>query len=416
MKISTTNKFLGLSLLFASLSVSASPPETTEHASPQQNQTVTAIDCNDAKKLPAVECAETVTASFANDGTLWIAWVDNGHIYLQSSNDKGQTFSAPRIINKTPEAIMAHGEHRPKLQLNQQGNIYLSWSTNLGKRFTSNIRFSRSIDNGQSFSEPITINDDNQIIGHAFESLAIGQNGEIFITWLDARDTVAAKQQGEEYEGSSLYYSWSNNQGESFSPNKKIAGHTCQCCRLQTAIDHDNTPVITWRHIFDGGIRDHAILKFKDWDNAGEVVRYSFENWKIDACPHHGTGLSIAENGRYHNVWFSNSETHQGLFYAFSQDQGKSFSTPNNFAKQGAAHPHVLAIAEKVFIVWQEFDGTQTTAKLMRSSNGGVSWSAPEIITQIATDKTDSPFLIQNSNKAYLSWQIPGQPYQLKAL
>ncbi|NOQ34732.1 MAG: exo-alpha-sialidase [Methylococcaceae bacterium] len=372
--------------------------------------------CKDASMLPKIECAETVTSTFDRHGKLWTVWTRSGHLYLQSSTDKGQTFSPAVTVNRTPEDVRARGENRPKIKIDGDDNIYLTWTNSLGKRFTSNIRFTRSTDGGKSFSEPVTINDDNKIIGHAFDSLAIGQDGEVFITWLDSRDTHAAKDKGEEYIGSSLYYSWSDDNGESFTANKKIGSHTCQCCRLQTAIDKDNTPVVVWRHIFEGGIRDHALIKFKDWDTAGEVTRISHENWKIDACPHHGTGLSIAKEGRYHSVWFSNSETHQGLFYGYSVDEGKTFSAPINFAKQGAGNPHVLAIGEKVYIAWQQFDGTNTLAKLMRSTDAGVTWSEAETITQVASDKVDRPFLIEDANQAYLSWQVPNQNYQLKAI
>lgn len=368
------------------------------------------------KTPPHIKCAETVTSTFDQKGTLWTVWAFNNYLYLQSSTDQGQNFSPAQRINTTPESIKARGESRPKIKLDQQGNIYLTWTKSLGKRFTSDIRFSYSKDGGHTFSKPVTINDDQLKIGHSFDSLAIGQKGEIFITWLDGRDGFKAKQAGEDYTGSSLYYSYSTDQGNSFSANKKIAGQTCQCCRLQTAIDQNNQAVVVWRHIFAGGIRDHALLKFNDWENAGEVTRITHENWKIDACPHHGAGLSIAKDNRYHLVWFSNSATHQGLFYGFSTDSGKSFSKPFNFAQQGSAHPHTLTLDRQALIVWQEFDGSHTLAKLIRSNDRGETWDKPQVIAQVATDKMDQPFLINKDHQAYLSWHQPNQGYQLIAL
>lgn len=369
--------------------------------------------CADAKALPSNLCAETISAAFAGNGVLWTAWTNNGHVYVQSSNDKGLTFTAPMLVNPVAEKIEAKGEYRPKIKLDAKGNIYLSWTLKTEGRHSGHIRFSRSTDGGEHFSAPVTVNDNLDIISHRFDSMAIGKNGEIFIAWLDARDVEEAKKAGKKFEGSSLYYSWSNDGGQHFYPNKRIAAHTCQCCRLDTAIAPDNTPVITWRHVFEGGIRDHALIKFNDWNTPGDTHRLGQDNWKIDACPHHGPGLSISDSGTYHAVWFSNSPSNQGLFYAYSTDAGRHFSTPVNFGKEGAGHPHVLALGSRVNLVWQEFDGTNNVIKLIKSADDGKSWSMPEVLAQTAKSG-DQPFLVSDGQKIYLSWKTQQQDYQLK--
>jgi hypothetical protein len=369
--------------------------------------------CADAKALPSNLCAETISAAFAGNGVLWTAWTNNDHVYVQSSNDKGLTFTAPMLVNPVAEKIEAKGEYRPKIKLDAKGNIYLSWTLKTEGRHSGHIRFSRSTDGGEHFSAPVTVNDNLDIISHRFDSMAIGKNGEIFIAWLDARDVEEAKKAGKKFEGSSLYYSWSNDGGQHFYPNKRIAAHTCQCCRLDTAIAPDNTPVITWRHVFEGGIRDHALIKFNDWNTPGDTHRLGQDNWKIDACPHHGPGLSISDSGTYHAVWFSNSPSNQGLFYAYSTDAGRHFSTPVNFGKEGAGHPHVLALGSRVNLVWQEFDGTNNVIKLIKSADDGKSWSMPEVLAQTAKSG-DQPFLVSDGKKIYLSWKTQQQDYQLK--
>ncbi len=371
--------------------------------------------CADAKALPSNTCAETISAAFDGKGVLWITWSSNDHVYVQSSDDKGLSFTAPVMVNSVAEKIEAKGEYRPKIKPDVKGNIYLTWTLKLEGRHSGHIRFSRSTDGGRHFSAPVTVNDNLDIISHRFDSMAIGKNGEIFIAWLDARDFEAAKKAGKQFEGSSLYYSWSDDGGQHFYPNKRIATHTCQCCRLDTAIAPDNTPVITWRHVFEGGIRDHALVKFNDWNTPGDTHRLGRDNWKIDACPHHGPGLSISDSGIYHAVWFSNSPISQGLFYAYSTDAGRHFSTPVNFGKEGAGHPHVLALGSRVNVVWQEFDGTNNVIKLMKSTDDGKSWSKPEVIAQTA-QSGDQPFLVSDGQTIYLSWKTQQQDYQLKPI
>ncbi|MGZ4959269.1 MAG: sialidase family protein [Methylomonas sp.] len=370
--------------------------------------------CTDVQALPSIECSDPVTATFDGNGTLWIAWVNNDHIYVQSSLDKGSHYSEPFLVNALPESVATRGENRPKIKVDTQGNIYLTWTQNLEKRHTGHIRFSRSTDGGKSFSKPITINDNQDIIGHSFSNLEIGKHGEIFVVWLDARDKEQAKAAQQEFMGSALYYAWSNDGGKSFYPNERIAPHSCECCRLATGIDADNLPVVMWRHVYDGNIRDHALVKFKDWNTPGTLRRISDENWKIDACPHHGPSLSIDENGAYHVAWFSGAPAKQGLFYGRSEDGGQTFSQPFAFGAAGAKHPSVSTAGHRVAIAWSEFDGANNLVRLIESDNGGHSWSLPKTIGATA-GSADDAFLMSDGNRIYLSWQT-GQGYRFKAI
>ena len=383
------------------------------HTMPVTNAQVLAKSaCTQSNAPHVVACSPTVTATFDSQGTLWLAWVQQQQIFIQSSSDQGTSFSAPVAVNKTPEAIAAQNESRPKIKVDKQGNIYVSWVLTLDEKRSTYVRFSRSTDGGKHFSPPITINDNLEVIRHRFDSLAVGNNGELFIAWLDARHTEAAKKDQKSFEGLSLYYAWSNDQGQHFFPNQKIADHTCECCRLDTAIDQHNLPVIVWRHIYTNSIRDHAIVSFAAWEQPGAMQHLGQENWQIDACPHHGPGLAIAADNRYHAVWFSNSASKQGLFYAYSTDAGQSFSTPLNFGRNGASHPHVLALGNRVGIVWQEYDGKHSSVQLMQSQDAGKTWSAP---AQVAEDTVmlDEPFLITDGQELYLSWHAPQHGYHL---
>jgi hypothetical protein len=400
--------FLGVVLMTASSYAAENRKSSADPSRPGPGDVVGEKNLCTTDTPPSSECAETVTAVFDNKGILWITWSNNDHIYVQSSADKGISFTSSVKVNAVPEPVKAHGEYRPKIKLDSKGSIYLTWTLKLEKRNTGHIRFSRSTDGGRHFSDPITINDNLDIISHRFDSLAVGKNGEIFIAWLDARDTEEARKAGQPFDGSSLYYVWSNDGGRHFYANHRIATHTCECCRLDTAIDKNNRPIVVWRHIFNGGIRDHAVNTFTDWNTPGDVQRLGYDNWKIEACPHHGPALSIADSGSYHAVWFSNSSTRQGLMYAYSTDSGQSFSNPVNFGKIGASHPHVLASGRQVRVVWQEFDGSKNIVQLMKSADEGKTWSKPEVLAQTA-GQADQPFLVRDGQQFYLSWKIQQQ-------
>jgi len=351
-----------------------------------------------------------VTATFDEKGRLWLAAVRKQHVYVSYSDDHGITQSAPVKVNSEPVDILSDGENRPKIIV-RKGVIYLSYTQWLGKPATGDIRFSRSTDGGKSFSPPLIVNDNREIISHRFDSMAVNGKGQIYIAWLDKREQSAAEKRGEKYNGSAIYYAVSDDGGMSFRRNAKIADHVCECCRTAMAVDTDDDPVVTWRHIYDTNIRDHALVKL---DSKMAPVRLSHENWNIAACPHHGPSLSIASDGVYHATWFSNATELHGLFYAHSADRGKTFSSPLNFGNPEAqpAHPYVLSLGSRVYLAWKEFDGENTSILGMRSGDGGKSWSTPEKLATTA-DVSDWPLLIGKSDHVYLSWNTKNEGYRL---
>ncbi|MCW8899632.1 MAG: glycoside hydrolase [Gammaproteobacteria bacterium] len=374
--------------------------------------------CRNKNAIPTIQCASITSSHFDANGTLWVAWYASGHVYVSRSSDKGQSFKPAVIVNRSPELVYAKGENRPKLAFGIDGEIYVSWTEQLTeKRFSGHIRFSRSVDGGKYFSEPITVNDHREVTSHRFDSMAVNKKGDIYIAWLDKRDLLAAQKAGKKYNGSAIYYALSTDNGKSFLKNKKIADTSCECCRTAIAIDTDQLPVIVWRHIFGDNIRDHGIVKFTQQNQPGEMKRLSYDKWHIEGCPHHGPSISIADDGIYHTTWFNNATERHGLFYANSKDQAARFTTPINFGayEKAAAHPHVLSRGKQVYIVWKEFDGKQSSLYLKKSTDSGDSWSSPQLLLTTSA-ATDHPFVISDGNNVYASWHRIGEKYQLLKL
>lgn len=355
--------------------------------------------------------ALSVGASFDANGRLWLAQVAGGILSVSHSDDRGKTFSAAVKVNAEPENIAADGENRPKIRVAKNGNIYVAYTQSLDKPFSGNIRFSRSTDGGQSFSVPLTVNDNRDIISHRFDALGVNDRGQIYLAWLDKRDGSTAAAQGGQYAGAATYYALSDDGGASFSANRKAADHSCECCRVAMAMDKDGTPVILWRHIYGKNVRDHALLRL---DGKSAPSRASSDGWEIDACPHHGPALSIGADGVYHLAWFTNAPQRKGLFYTHSADGGKTYSTAlpfGNFDAQ-AGHADVLSSGKAVYLAWKEFDGENAVVYLMASHDGGTSWAAPRKLATSA-DNSDHPLLITDGKRIYLSWNTLKEGYRL---
>ncbi len=369
--------------------------------------------CTGPETVASLNCALAPTGAFDEQGRLWLAWAFGGHVYVHRSDDRGETFTPPVPVNRIPERVAADGENRPKIAVGPEGTVYVSWVKRLAKPYTGDVRFARSTNGGRTFSEPLTVNDHRDMTSHRFESFAVNKRGEIFIAWLDKRDLVAAERDGEQYNGAALYYAVSRDGGESFGANRKIADHTCECCRTAMALDGDGLPVVVWRHIYGANIRDHGLVRFEDSKTPAEPVRLSHDQWQIDACPHHGPDISI-DAGVWHTVWFNNAPQRHGLFYARSTDRGERFSTPlpvGNY-EAAASHPAVLGIGERVWLAWKEFDGERTQLLVQRSYDGGANWSEPDVLATTA-GRSDHPQLLGHQDEAFVSWQTAWEGFHL---
>jgi len=369
------------------------------------------------KPLPplSIHNAPVVSSTYAKDGRLWLAWVHGAHVYVNHSDDDGKHFSPPVKVNAVAEKIAARHESRPKIAIANNGNIYIAYTQKLSKRYTGNIRFSRSLDGGQHFSTPITVNSDRDIISHRFAAMVVNAKDEIYLSWLDARDATQAKLDNKPYTGSALYAAVSTDDGASFLPNNKIRDNSCQCCRIAMDTDSQGSPVVVWRQIFGKNVRDHALARLTKSTNsntlrAASLSRVAVDNWAVDGCPHHGPALSIADDNVYHLTWFTDAPVRKGLYYARSTDHGLSFDSERHFGAndQQAQHADVHSFGKDVFIVWKEFDGAQSTLKLIHSTDGGKNWSAARSIAS-ATGPTDYPFFLvkpsfNNKDELRVAW------------
>jgi len=369
--------------------------------------------CTNINQIPSIDCASAPSSVFSTKGRLWTAWSYAGHVYVNYSDDKGKTFSKPVTLNLIPEKISARGENRPKIVLNNNGSIYVSWTTPLKKRFTGNVRFSYSNDLGRSFSTPVTVNDNLDITGHRFEALSVAKNGNIYLAWLDKRDRFKAKKEGKDYHGAALYYTWSDDGGKSFHANKKIIDHSCECCRVIIDIDNNDLPVILWRNIYGKNTRDHALVSFDSASKPRKPVRVSYDNWQVDACPHHGPDLSISKTGDYHMAWFNNADKSHGLFYMRMGKNNKR-TTPFNFGnyKATASHPGVLSNNNQVWLTWKEYDGKEETVWSQYSANNGETFDKAKTVAK-TTKGSDYPFLITDNKNIYIQWKTTQEGFRL---
>ncbi len=102
-----------------------------------------------------------------------------------------------------------------------RGNVYLLASVDPPGPDPLDVRFSRSTDGGQTWSTPITINDDgNTDAWQWFGTLAVAPNGRIDAIWNDTRNAAGFGGSGF---GSELYYASSSDGGLTWSTDRPLS-------------------------------------------------------------------------------------------------------------------------------------------------------------------------------------------------
>ena len=364
-------------------------------------------------------CAKTVTSAFAPNGDLWRLWALDSSIYFQISKDEGKTFSESNRVGIDKEKISARNENRPKIAFDKYQGVYLSWATPKEKKYTADVRFSYSSDYGKTFTQPETVNDDNLLTGHSFNEMLVTEEGDISIVWLDSRHSYQLRKQGKKTNGSALYLGKANyRKGDKNFSNEQLANNTCVCCRIAMNYNNHGEIAVFWRHIYGDNIREFALMTLGQGDSKQSTpYQISYDRWKINGCPHQGGAISINENNRYHLVWFNQGEVGKGIFYASSDDQGKSLTKPLSVGMQSAqaAHPHMKTNGNRIDIVWTQFTGTEHELWHQYSNDNGKSFTQAAVIAK-AFNGSDRPFIITKDNVSYVSWQRPRQSHLVQEL
>jgi hypothetical protein len=370
-----------------------------------------AVKQKDVCQGSGLDCANAATPFFSSDGKLLLAWNANGVVSVGQSSDLGKTLTSSVKIAEHGKSLDTGSDARPQIVADTQDNVFLAYAFFKDSNWNAQINAARSTDGGNTFSSPVSLVQDGS--SQRFPSVLIRPDNSIFISWIDKRLVAAAKQGGVKRLGGSIAYSFSNDGGKTFQLEQFSNERSCECCRIGGALDPQNQPVIAYRAIFPGGIRDQAsqVISVK---GAEPIRRVADDEWKTDACPHHGPSIAVSGSGKLHVAWYTQGSKRSGVFYANSSNQGLSYSQPARIGAEGAniSRPYLLALGQNVWLVWKEFDGAYSLVYMKQSADDGKTWSAPQMISK-TNGYSDHPLLINQGATVFLSWLTRNDGYQL---
>lgn len=288
-------------------------------------------------------------------GRTVISWVEKdsaantGMMCYAVYNDNGYTFSDPVKI-ETTAGVYPHAENLPKLLFRPDGGVIALFGVeqhDARNKYAGRVMYTVSADSGRSWGAPQSLVTDTAGYDQRYFDMALLPGGEAAAIWLDNRKDTKA-------EGSTLYWAVTSG-GKGFQAAKPIAQTVCQCCRTRLYVAGNGDIHVAYRDIINDSIRDMVHQVSVDGGQSfSEPVRISADNWVVNGCPHTGPALTANKHG-LHFAWFTMGGG-QGVFYAGSKDNGKTYTQKESLSKAPMAkHPQIVTIPDdRVVIVWDE--------------------------------------------------------------
>jgi BNR repeat-like domain len=346
------------------------------------------------------DAAEPAIAT-ASDGAVYLAWVNHGpqnqaDVMLARYTSDGQLQNSAVLVNTEPGAATAWRGDPPTVTVAPDNTVLVGWTARDKSEsgHASTLFVSASRDRGKTFDRPIKVNDDSKPAVHGMHSLAVGQDGRIYVAWLDERNITPMPMNDMKMDPSKgghhmesnreLFLAYSTDDGRTFSANQRIATDVCPCCKTALAIGPDGHVYVSWRQVLPGDFRHIAVAGSTDGGKTFSTpVIVSDDQWVLKGCPVSGAGLSVDGAGKLRVLWYAGAEnTQPGIYWSESQDGGRSFS-PRKLLAPGFARSTPVLVSDgpnNPFAIW-ESSGTNGS-EVRATSFGALTEPNQLLITQ----------------------------------
>lgn len=316
----------------------------------------------------------------ASDGARVLSWVaesDDGpeaRGVLHVRVDPADGAAPVRSVLRDPlGGIEPHGEAPPQVATGPDGSIHVLYTVgkDVGARFpVSALRYARSVDGGQRWSDPISVNEGPAFGSHNFHALLAGPDGAVYASWLSSSAND---------DSTGVWLRASRDGGGTWEPSHAIyTGPTCPCCRTALALAPDGTLFAAWRKIFDGNVRDIVVMTSADGGASWTApAKPRDDGWSFPGCPHAGPSLKLGADGVAHVAWWTGKPGEAGVHYARSADGGGTWTAQPIDVGERSAPAHVqvaVSAGGAVVVAWDDGKSATPGVLVRESRDGGIAF------------------------------------------
>jgi hypothetical protein len=270
--------------------------------------------------------------------------------------------------------------------------------------YSYDVRLSYSRDDGKTWSPSFLPHHDGTPTEHGFASLFPLGDG-FGLVWLDGRAMKSDEgAKGGEHGGGAMSVRFARFDGN-FKQLEETAvdAKVCECCPTAAAVTAEGV-ITAYRNRSDDEIRDNYVARLVNgkWSTPQAVFH---DNWKIAACPVNGPALS-ANGSLVAMAWFTAKNDQGQALAAFSQDAGRTFTSPiriDDGGSLGRVDMELLADGSAL-ATWIEFADQRAQFRARRIERNG-SRSVPVTIAGIAGSRASGyPRAAIANGEAVFAW------------
>ncbi len=347
-----------------------------------------------------------------DQGHISLAWVEEEketRTVLYSRIEKAGVSIGELVRVNGPGEVPYSRQEAPALAVSGD-DVLMTWAVTHPKMtpdrpFSNDLRLSRSTDGGKTFQPSVLVNDDQQVIGHSFDSIHVAPDGVVHMAWIDGRE-------GKKESGT--FTARSTDRGRTAEKNLKVDENTCVCCRTSMTSSSDGTLYVAWRKILPGDLRETVVARSTDGGRTfAAPVIVGHDRWVFPGCPHRPASVGTDRQGRLYVVWYTEgSDETPSIYLAYSDDKGETFSPKQklNLSKGTFPdHPQMAVDPEgRLIIVWEEQSPVRREVVMSVSLDRGQTFSAPQKLNE---KKGQTPALSINAQGlAALAWMEHAMP------
>ena len=325
-------------------------------------------------ELPAPAQAAQPDLVVAADGRLLLSWIETGNAgahALKFAAFDGNAWNGPKEIARGEDWFVNWAD-TPHVLATGDGTIWAHWLRRSAKAtYAYDVVLSRSADGGDTWSEPLTVNDDGTPTEHGFVSLWPRSRDSIGIAWLDGRDMGGgghASHDGHDAGTMTLRAAHFDARLHK-SAETELDPRTCDCCQTDAAMTARG-PLVVYRDRDGDEIRDIVTTRF---DNGAWTLprKVHDDRWKMPACPVNGPAVA-AKGTQAWVAWYTAAGDLPKVRIARSQDAGDSFSAPVDLDSGPGVQGRVgvAADGDAVWVSWSREDAEGQSLWLARYDAG----------------------------------------------
>ena len=341
----------------------------------------------------------------SSNGSLTLSWIsskEENKASLNYSRYMEGRWIKPQVIASGSDWFINWADF-PAHAINQDLIITSHLKKSASGKYTYDVVLNLQKLSGEKIKEDFLLNTDGVKAEHGFVSIIANNKKGFFITWLDGRNTIEKKLDGD-HKPMTIRFAEITDKGDVIKESELDAS-TCDCCQTSIAITNDG-PIVVYRDRGEKEVRD--IYSVKNINGTWEEPNVVHDDgWIINGCPVNGP--KVAVNSKDLAIaWFTVSNDNPLVNVSFSKNNGNSFGAPvkvNDHDAIGRVDVSFLN-DEEVIVSYMEVDDIGTYLRIKKVSFDG-KISEPITISKIDGGRnTGVPQLEIIDSEIFIVWTI----------